>query len=140
LPKLTCTRCGHVWIPRIPRKPKQCPNCRSPYWNKPKWKGVKKNASYPLTSEIDIASVGSYKVLITDENGFQSRNIKHREKMAGYSGRKSLEWIDVNRTSDKKTIIDHVVKEQSQDGQWELVHRDIKKATAKRRPKKGKYK
>jgi len=33
LPVLTCKRCGHKWIPRIP-SPAVCPNCHSPYWNK----------------------------------------------------------------------------------------------------------
>ena len=42
LPTLKCLRCGHIWIPRKPKEPKVCPNCNSPYWNKPKWKGVKK--------------------------------------------------------------------------------------------------
>jgi len=35
-----CLRCGHEWPSRLERLPKQCPKCRSPYWNKPKWKGV----------------------------------------------------------------------------------------------------
>ena len=35
LPKLRCKQCGHKWIPRIP-DPGVCPNCHSPYWNKPK--------------------------------------------------------------------------------------------------------
>jgi predicted Zn-ribbon and HTH transcriptional regulator len=42
LPEFKCTRCGHKWIPRT-RKPKYCPGCNSPYWDKNKWKGVKKN-------------------------------------------------------------------------------------------------
>ena len=42
LPTLKCLRCGHEWIPRQPKKPKYCARCNSPYWNKPKWKGVKK--------------------------------------------------------------------------------------------------
>lgn len=41
LPTLTCLRCGHTWIPRHPHEPKKCARCASPYWNKPKWKGVK---------------------------------------------------------------------------------------------------
>ena len=41
LPEFKCTRCGHKWIPRT-RKPKYCPGCNSPYWDKPKWKGVKR--------------------------------------------------------------------------------------------------
>ena len=42
LPILKCLRCEHEWIPRQPKKPKYCAGCNSPYWNKPKWKGVKK--------------------------------------------------------------------------------------------------
>ena len=38
LPTLTCTRCGHTWIPRSNKLPDVCPNpkCKSPYWNKPR--------------------------------------------------------------------------------------------------------
>jgi predicted Zn-ribbon and HTH transcriptional regulator len=38
LPTLECLRCGHIWIPRKPVEPNNCPKCISPYWNKPKWK------------------------------------------------------------------------------------------------------
>lgn len=33
-----CQRCGHEWIPRYDRVPKQCahPNCRSQAWWKPR--------------------------------------------------------------------------------------------------------
>lgn len=41
LPTFKCLRCGYEWIPRT-QKPKYCPACNSPYWNKPKWKGLKK--------------------------------------------------------------------------------------------------
>ena len=38
-----CFRCNHAWRPvDMARSPKVCPKCKSPYWNKPKWKGVKK--------------------------------------------------------------------------------------------------
>lgn len=42
--KQKCLRCGYEWYPKTPDIPKTCanPKCRSPYWNKPKWKGVKK--------------------------------------------------------------------------------------------------
>ena len=38
--QLECLRCSHKWFPRISQegevdKPKTCPKCRSPYWNKP---------------------------------------------------------------------------------------------------------
>ena len=31
-----CERCGHKWIPRGKEEPSVCPNCKSPYWNKPR--------------------------------------------------------------------------------------------------------
>lgn len=30
---LHCTRCGHYWKPRN-GKPKACPKCNSPYWDR----------------------------------------------------------------------------------------------------------
>jgi len=42
LPKLRCLRCGYEWIPRQPKRPQRCAGCNSPYWDKPKWKGVEK--------------------------------------------------------------------------------------------------
>jgi len=41
LPSWTCKRCGHSWFPRIATKPKQCPSCRSPYWDTPRKKPKK---------------------------------------------------------------------------------------------------
>lgn len=29
-----CYRCGHTWTPRGNRDPKQCPTCKSPYWDR----------------------------------------------------------------------------------------------------------
>lgn len=39
----TCMRCGYVFYPKN-GLPKTCPNkkCRSPYWNKPRTKGLRK--------------------------------------------------------------------------------------------------
>ena len=28
-----CLRCGHEWLPRTATVPKQCPACKSRYWN-----------------------------------------------------------------------------------------------------------
>lgn len=27
-------RCGHEWLPRTSSKPRVCPRCKSPYWDK----------------------------------------------------------------------------------------------------------
>jgi predicted Zn-ribbon and HTH transcriptional regulator len=37
-----CERCGHEWIPRSKGEPAVCPECKSPYWNKPRKRGKKK--------------------------------------------------------------------------------------------------
>lgn len=34
--KRTCTRCGHVWWPRMETIPRICPKCKSPYWDVPR--------------------------------------------------------------------------------------------------------
>ena len=36
IPVWKCERCGHKWLPRILRRPKRCPLCKSPYWYKVK--------------------------------------------------------------------------------------------------------
>ena len=38
--KLKCQRCGHSWIKTTINMPRKCPQCKSPHWNKTKWKGV----------------------------------------------------------------------------------------------------
>jgi len=35
-----CLRCDHEWVPRRQRKPRLCPACRSPRWNKEKGKAL----------------------------------------------------------------------------------------------------
>jgi predicted Zn-ribbon and HTH transcriptional regulator len=30
-----CGRCEHTWVAQV-AIPKQCPACRSPYWNRPR--------------------------------------------------------------------------------------------------------
>jgi len=39
--RYTYLRCGNTWTRRVPDQ-KQCPKCKSPYWNKPRKKEVKK--------------------------------------------------------------------------------------------------
>ena len=41
IPKLKCERCGHSWVPRK-SEITICPRCKSPYWNRPRKKEVKK--------------------------------------------------------------------------------------------------
>ena len=36
LPSWSCRRCGHKWIPRKADRPVVCPECKSPWWDKPK--------------------------------------------------------------------------------------------------------
>ena len=39
-----CERCGHEWIPNdIKVEPTVCPKCKSPYWNKPRKRKIKKH-------------------------------------------------------------------------------------------------
>jgi hypothetical protein len=42
VPLLGCRcRCGHTWLPRDTEKPRVCPKCKSPNWDRPKrwsWK------------------------------------------------------------------------------------------------------
>ncbi len=77
VPRLNCFRCGHIWIPRKHGNPKQCPKCHSPYWNKPKSKGVGKTRisdKYYLDYLLTIGSIhrmkhNSFELLsrVTDE-------------------------------------------------------------------------
>jgi hypothetical protein len=32
----TCLRCQYTWWPRRPTKPLRCPECKSPYWDRPR--------------------------------------------------------------------------------------------------------
>ena len=34
LPRYSCKRCEHDWIPRRDAVPTICPKCKSPYWNR----------------------------------------------------------------------------------------------------------
>lgn len=46
---LECKRCGYQWLPRNKsKKPKTCPKCKSPYWQKPLtpyWKSVREKSN-----------------------------------------------------------------------------------------------
>ncbi len=40
--KLECKRCGHKWIPKK-EEIRQCPKCKSSWWDKKRGKNAKKN-------------------------------------------------------------------------------------------------
>lgn len=44
----TCLRCQYAWWPRRPTKPQRCPECKSPYWDRPR--RLKPSKSAVLTS------------------------------------------------------------------------------------------
>ena len=44
LPELKCKRCGYEWIPRK-EKVKNCPYCKSPFWNEEKKQPKKQELS-----------------------------------------------------------------------------------------------
>jgi predicted Zn-ribbon and HTH transcriptional regulator len=38
-------RCGHEWLPRDAERPRVCPKCKSPNWDRPKlWTGKRPKA------------------------------------------------------------------------------------------------
>lgn len=60
---LTCERCGYQWFSRSNNnKPKTCPKCKSPYWQKPLtkyWKSVReKNDTNKLNKKIEKIADG----------------------------------------------------------------------------------
>lgn len=59
--KYECTRCGHVWIPKK-EIVKCCPNCNSPYWNKPRHlKGDGRKMTTLKISEMAYKKLLSFK-------------------------------------------------------------------------------
>jgi hypothetical protein len=54
-----CKRCKHEWVGRLTRPPKVCPGCNSPYWNKPKWKGIDKT----IEEDLSISDRDTYNYL-----------------------------------------------------------------------------
>lgn len=57
--ELHCLRCGHVWRSTMEQLPKRCPgkNCKSPLWNKVKWKysgPAKGKMPMPVLSDLMV--------------------------------------------------------------------------------------
>lgn len=41
-----CQRCGHEWVPRDKtQKPRVCPKCKNPYWDRPRKDAKKRGAN-----------------------------------------------------------------------------------------------
>lgn len=53
-----CTRCGNDW-PRRVENPAQCPECKSPYWNKPRVRAVPVVTAKIETRPAKIAEIMS---------------------------------------------------------------------------------
>jgi len=47
-----CYRCNHEWLPRSKRIPKQCPNCKSLYWNLPRRKDILNKIEKAITKKL----------------------------------------------------------------------------------------
>lgn len=80
---LECKRCGYQWMPKTEnRKPKTCPGCKSPYWEKPisaYWESVRaKNKSDKTDDAIDkMASALRLSNYSMSAAGF--RGVGHKE-------------------------------------------------------------
>jgi hypothetical protein len=51
---LKCSRCRVSWVPRIQGRPKQCPSCHSPYWDKDRVRGVVVAAKPVKASRVPV--------------------------------------------------------------------------------------
>lgn len=65
---LRCTRCDNEWVPRVAgRKPKNCPRCNSPYWDRARLQAVEGRT---ITREdVAIVRVDDYYVARSVQTG-----------------------------------------------------------------------
>jgi DNA-directed RNA polymerase subunit RPC12/RpoP len=49
-----CERCGHVWVPQSEERPRVCPKCKSPYWDKPRKADWEKRVKAKLVQETKV--------------------------------------------------------------------------------------
>jgi len=61
-----CARCGHKWVPRDDDKPKVCPKCKSPYWDKPR--------SHPRKNAIDNTKLSDALKKMIKQEKLQDKN------------------------------------------------------------------
>jgi hypothetical protein len=57
----SCNRCGYQWSSKL-TLPKECPQCKSRYWNLPRQRGLAKHKKRALKVRID-ATVPASKTL-----------------------------------------------------------------------------
>ena len=146
LPTLKCLRCGYEWIPRQPKKPKYCARCNSPYWDRLKVKqsGPQRKAepswmtkAYELDSGVRVFGKGKIKIENLSIDGPARRTITGKPSKGITSRRPSYIYHDDDRRSENETVYTHTVKEQTETGEWETVHKHTNKFKARRRPKKA---
>lgn len=102
LPTLKCLRCGHDWIPRRPQEPKKCPRCASPYWNKPKWKGLK--TSGDESRKHDVANQPS----INDKSTYNYLKSSWRTWVTSAKGLVEIaSKLESDRFPHDKRCVDH---------------------------------
>ena len=134
-----CLRCGHEWAGRLNREPKVCPGCNSPYWNKPKVKQSgppKKYPAYEIGNGLWFASKGRAKVNQLSVDGPPKRTIRSRPDIVGQTEQNARIFIDIDRKDIKKTTVKHTVMAQNENGEWDIIHEDLKEGKAKHRTKK----
>ena len=55
--KKKCLRCDYQWYPKSPKEPQRCPNCNSPYWNRPRIKAAPEAAKVKRNNRYIAASL-----------------------------------------------------------------------------------
>jgi hypothetical protein len=53
---LRCIRCGHAWYRRRETLPKNCPRCKSPYWDTGRVRARRASGSSTSTRLLDVPS------------------------------------------------------------------------------------
>ena len=61
---LNCTRCSHEWKSKVKHLPKRCPNCKSPYWNRPREK-----VSKDLVISLKKLTISMHELIILKSGG-----------------------------------------------------------------------
>ena len=98
-----CLRCEHEWPSRLERLPKQCPACRSPYWNRPKVKqsGPQRQLAGPVVNGANKAHQQRVKhdvqMLAIDNlrRRLQSPRLRSPQTLVGYLqiAKIFMEWL-----------------------------------------------